>query len=97
MKKILASIIEYKLTKINLSKITQQLSMKLDIQDPSLPETFAIKMYELLANIRSVSALDSLSEQDEELVMDTLKEMELVLVDYLTQVSSSQTNDCFFY
>lgn len=95
MKKILAAIVEYKLTKMNLQEIMHQLLMALDTQPNPYPPTFSDKMRELALAIYNVSYENTLSLQDEELVMDMLKEMECMLVDYLTQVSSFQTNDCF--
>jgi len=95
MKKILAAIVEYKLNKKKFSNFTHQLSMELVISSDSYPPSFAKKMHELLTDIQDINSQNILPAHKEELLMDILEEMELLLVDYLTNVSYPQTNHCF--
>ncbi|MDP3935705.1 MAG: hypothetical protein Q8Q56_01780 [Alphaproteobacteria bacterium] len=95
MKKILAAIVVYKLNKDNLFPLVQKIINEL--KNTSYPDTFKNKLSDLIKEIQEVSHQDILSLRDEEGVMDTLREMELLIVDYLSYTSVNQTNDCFFH
>lgn len=95
MKKVLAAIIEYKLNKNNLKDLMLHLIKKLEAQPNPYPITFKQTMYALSLEIKDFCDRDALSPSEEDFVMDALKEMELVLVDYLTPIACQKTNDCF--
>ena len=94
MKKILAAIVEYKLDKKNLTLLIQRIITEIMSKDNVYPDTFKNKMHELIKEIQDICHQDILSLHDEECVMDTLKEMEHLIVDYLSQSGAPQTNDC---
>ncbi len=91
MKKILAAIVEYKLNRNDLNTLVQKIITGLNNIDNQYPNTFKNKMYELTREIKDIS------HQDEEYVVDFLKEMESLIVDYLSQSTVSQSNDCIFH
>lgn len=94
MRKILAAIVEYKLDKNDLIPVLQRIIIELNSNDTSYPTSLKDKMTELVSEIQDIYHQDILSFRDEEYVMDTLKEMERLIVDYLSQSSVNQTNDC---
>jgi hypothetical protein len=84
MRKILAAIVEYKLNKNNLIQLVNKIRDELEQKDIIYPDIFKKRMYELLSDIHPLTQQNILSSKDEELLMDALKEMELLIVDYLT-------------
>ncbi|QOL19853.1 hypothetical protein [Candidatus Bodocaedibacter vickermanii] len=97
MKKILAAIVEYKLNKNDLNTLVQKIITGLNDTDNQYPNTFKNKMYELTREIKDICLQDTPSSQDEDCVMDLLKEMESLIVDYLSQPTNNQTNDCILH
>lgn len=92
MKKILAAIVEYRLNKNDLTSLVQKIITRLNDSDAPFPDTFNSKMHELIKEIQEVCHQDILSLRDESCVMDALKEMELLIVDYLSHSGINQTN-----
>jgi hypothetical protein len=90
MKKILAAIVEYKLNKNNLPQLVQKINTEINTKNIMYPDAFRSKIFELIQEIHSIAYQDILSLRDEECVMDTLKEMEHLIVDYLSKSSASQ-------
>lgn len=84
MRKILAAIVEYKLNKNNLSQLVDKTKDKLGLKEVIYPDLFEKRMSELISEIQPLAQKNILSSKDEELLMDTLKEMEFLIVDYLT-------------
>jgi hypothetical protein len=97
MKKTLAAIVEYKLNRNNLNTIPQRILTELNNKTIKYPHIFEKEMRELLGELRDIPTGNNLSESDEARIIDVLKEMELILVDYLTNISYQQTNDCFYH
>lgn len=92
MKKILAAIVEYKLDKACLSLLAKKIINELE--DTSYPDALKNRMHDLIKEIQDICHQDILSLRDEECVMDTLREMELLIVDYLSYTSVNKTIDC---
>ncbi len=94
MRKILAAIVEYRLNKNNLTSLLQKIFMVLNNENVEYPRSFKNELDELLIEIQNVCSQNILSLRDDGSVMDTLKEMELLIVDYLSHSAIKQTNDC---
>lgn len=98
MKKILAAIVEYKLNKKDLNTLVQKIIIGLNDIDTQTPDAlFKNKMNELIREIKDICHQDTPSSHDEDSVMDFLKEMESLIVDYLCQSAINQTNDCILH
>lgn len=97
MKKILAAIVEYKLTKKDLTLLVKKIVTRLNDTDSPYSDTFNSKMRALVREIQDEYHQDILSLRDEGCVMDVLKEMELLIVDYLSHSAIKQTNDCILH
>jgi hypothetical protein len=89
MKKILAAIVKYKLDKNNLTLLIQKINTEINTQNTPYPNAFKDKMSGLVKELQ-----DIFSVHDDECIIDTLKEMEHLIVNYLSQSSAMQTNDC---
>jgi hypothetical protein len=87
MKKILASIVEYKLNQKNLGHLLQIISTTLN-SNTSHPIAFKVKLLELLNDIILLADVDDLSEKEKSLLMSTLTEMEMLIVEYLRVTKS---------
>ena len=97
MKKTLAAIVEYKLNRNNLNTITQRILTELNNETAEYPHIFEKEMRESLGDLKAIPNSNSLSESEETRITEVLKDMELLLVDYLTNVAYPQTNHCFSY
>lgn len=97
MKKILAAIVEYKLTKNDLNLLIQKITTGLNDIDASYSGTLKDNMLQLTKEINETCHQETFSSSDEEHVIDVLKEMELLIVDYLSQSTAAQTNDCILH
>lgn len=84
MKKILAFIVEYKLNKNNLNQLLDNITQKIDLTSFDYPDSFRNKVQEVISDIKNFTGKDPLSSKEEELLMAALKEMEFLIVDYLS-------------
>lgn len=84
MRRILASIVEYKLNRHNLKPLVDSMMLVFNTGVPTYPPSFEKKMRELIEEIKPLADQHPPSPKNAALILYILQEMEALIVDYLT-------------
>lgn len=93
MKQILAAIVEYKLTKNNLSHLLNRMQSCMD-DHVKVSDEISKNFSDLYKDIEHFSTQQVFSKKDEELLNVTLQEIEQLIVDCLSSTSPKISNAC---
>ncbi|MCP5322577.1 MAG: hypothetical protein H6492_01015 [Candidatus Paracaedibacteraceae bacterium] len=94
MKQILAAIVEYKLTKDNLSRLLDRIQHCMTYDHVNLSNETLKNFSDLYKDIAHFATQDVLTKKDQEILNVTLQEMEQLIVDFLSSTSPRISNAC---
>lgn len=94
MKQILAAIVEYKLTKNNLSRLLDRMQWCMDCGHVNANDEILKNFSDLYKDIAHFATQSVLTKKDEEILNVTLQEIEQLIVDCLSSASPRISNAC---